>query len=271
MPTLSELHEPLSLGRLDIDRFNADGFIHLKHVLSARTLATVEAAITAEVRSRMAPVVDGQEQTTYQKAFTQVMNLWTVNEVVKEFVFSRRVASLAAQLLEVDSVRLYHDQALYKEKSGGYTPWHADQFYWPLASDRAVTAWIPLQHTPLDMGPLVFCSKSQLYTGGRSLPISDESEAVLDALLHEQAFDMVEEPFALGDVSFHLGWTYHRAGPNTTDTARKVMTMIYMDAEMRLKHPENDFQQADWQTWCPGAVPGEPIRTPLNPILHTRS
>lgn len=219
----------------------------------------------------MAHYAEGQEQTTYQKAFTQVMNLWTVNEVVKEFVFSRRLASLAAQLLEVDSVRLYHDQALYKEKSGGYTPWHADQFYWPLASDRAVTAWIPLQSTPIEMGPLVFCAKSQRYTGGRSLPISDESEAQLDALLHEQNFEIVEEPFALGDVSFHLGWTYHRAGPNTTDSARKVMTMIYMDADMRLKHPENDFQHADWQTWCPGAVPGEPIRTALNPVLHTRS
>lgn len=271
MPTLSELHEPVRLGRPELERFNEDGFIHLKHVLSARTLAAVEAAITAEVRSRMAPLADGQDASTYQKAFTQVMNLWTMNEVVKEFVFSRRVASAAAQLLGVDSVRLYHDQALYKEKSGGYTPWHADQFYWPLASDRAVTAWIPLQETPLNMGPLVFCAKSQAFTGGRDLPISDESEAKLDALLREQAFEIVEEPFSLGDVSFHLGWTYHRAGPNTSGTARKVMTMIYMDAEMRLKHPENDFQREDWRTWCPGAVPGEPIRTPLNPIVYSSS
>jgi ectoine hydroxylase-related dioxygenase (phytanoyl-CoA dioxygenase family) len=271
MPTLSELHEPVHVGRPEIDRFKTDGFVHLKHLLSARTLATVEAAITAEVRSRMAPVVDGQEQTTYQKAFTQVMNLWTVNQVVNEFVCSPRVASAAAQLLEVASVRLYHDQALYKEKSGGYTPWHADQFYWPLATDRAVTAWIPLQDTPLEMGPLAFSAKSQLFTGGRSLPISDESEAMLDALLTQQQFDVVEKPFSLGDVSFHLGWTYHRAGPNTTDTARKVMTMIYMDAEMTLKHPENDFQRADWHAWCPGAVPGEPIRTALNPVVFSSS
>lgn len=271
MPALSELHEPVHISRPDIERFQEDGFIHLKHVFSARTLANVEAAITAEVRSRMSPISDSQEASTYQKAFTQVMNLWTLNEVVKEFVFSRRVASAAAQLLQVDGIRLYHDQALYKEKSGGYTPWHADQFYWPLASDRAVTAWIPLQDTPIDMGPLVFCAKSQAFTGGRDLPISDESEARLDALLREQAFEIVEEPFSLGDVSFHLGWTYHRAGPNTSGIARKVMTMIYMDAEMRLKHPENDSQHEDWRSWCPGAVPGEPIRTPLNPVVYSRT
>ena len=37
------------------------------------------------------------------------------NEQVKEFVFSRRLAGIAAQLLGVHAVRLYHDQALYKE------------------------------------------------------------------------------------------------------------------------------------------------------------
>lgn len=42
-------------------------------------------------------------------------------------------------------MRLYADQALYKEPHGGYTPWHCDAFYWPLASDKAITAWIPLQ------------------------------------------------------------------------------------------------------------------------------
>lgn len=40
---------------------------------------------------------------------------------------------------------MYADQALYKEPHGGYTPWHCDAAYWPLASDKAVTAWIPLQ------------------------------------------------------------------------------------------------------------------------------
>lgn len=40
---------------------------------------------------------------------------------------------------------MYADQALYKEPHGGYTPWHCDAFYWPLATDKALTAWIPLQ------------------------------------------------------------------------------------------------------------------------------
>lgn len=42
------------------------------------------------------------------------------------------------------------------ETGGGVTPWHADQYYWPLATDRSVTVWVPLQETPLPMGPLSF-------------------------------------------------------------------------------------------------------------------
>lgn len=47
--------------------------------------------------------------------------------------------------LQVKGVRVYHDQALNKEPHGGYTPWHCDGFYWPVQSDKIVTAWIPLQ------------------------------------------------------------------------------------------------------------------------------
>ena len=48
---------------------------------------------------------------------------------------------------QVEGVRLYHDQALNKEPGGGYTPWHCDAYYWPVQSDKIVTAWVPLQVT----------------------------------------------------------------------------------------------------------------------------
>jgi hypothetical protein len=48
---------------------------------------------------------------------------------------------------------------------------------------------------------------------------------------------------------------------------RKVMTGIYMDAEMRASPPTNSHQQADLDQWCPGVAVGEVLDTPLNPIL----
>ena len=45
----------------------------------------------------------------------------------------------------MEGVRVYHDQALNKEPGGGYTPWHCDGYYWPVKSEKIVTAWVPLQ------------------------------------------------------------------------------------------------------------------------------
>ena len=130
-------------------------------------------------------------------------------------------------------MRLYHDQALYKEGGGGITPWHADQYYWPLSNANTCTVWIPLQQTPMEMGPLAFAAGSQNLLAGRDLVISDKSEEEIRDLIAGGRYRLDESPFELGEVSYHSGWTYHRAGRNVSSKARKVMTIIYMDAEMR--------------------------------------
>lgn len=247
--------------------FNRDGFAHLSNVLSPKTIAHFEPTITAEVLRLNKQSLPLSERDTYHRAFLQVTNLWQHNETVKRLVFSRRLAGIAAALLGVHAVRLYHDQALYKEPGGGITPWHADQYYWPLSSDRCVTIWLPLQETPLEMGPLAFARGSHNFAYGRDLPISDESEATLAHAVAEQHFEDVVEPFALGDASFHRGWTFHHAGPNRGTVPRRVMTVIYMDADVRVAEPTNAQQHAD-RVWMPGTEIGQVPDTPLNPVLN---
>ena len=206
-----------------------------------------------------------EERTTYERAFLQVMNLWRESEEVKEFVFSRRLAKIAADLMQTSGVRLYHDQALYKESAGGITPWHADQFYWPLSSPKTATVWIPLQATSMEMGPLAFAEKSHHVEIGRDLKISNESEALMNEALKQ--FELNETPFDLGEVSFHAGWLFHRAGANTSGSPRKVMTMIYMDQNQKIVQPRNEYQQADWETWLLSRPVGGPADRELNPVL----
>jgi ectoine hydroxylase-related dioxygenase (phytanoyl-CoA dioxygenase family) len=261
------LNAHYALSQDQIALFRAQGFIRLKEVFSPNVIEYINGTISDEVKRLNTQHLPMEERDTYGRAFLQIMNIWTQSEAVKEIVFSKRLARLATELLEVEGVRLYHDQALYKEPGGGQTPWHADQYYWPLASDRTVTAWIPLQATPLQMGPLAFSAGSQNLSTGRNLKISDESQQVLEQTLQNHGFTQVEESFDAGDVSFHLGWLYHRAGANNTNHMRRVMTAIYMEKDMRLKAPENDNQVADWEAWCPGAIVGEVIDTPLNPVL----
>ncbi|MFI5735982.1 phytanoyl-CoA dioxygenase family protein [Kribbella sp. NPDC051587] len=263
----TDLETAYALSQVDRAHFEQQGFVKLKNVLSPETIAAYAPEITGKVIELNTQAVPLAERDTYGKAFLQVTNLWQHSAKVLEFVSSPRLARIAAELLGVQSVRLYHDQALYKESGGGVTPWHADQYYWPFATDRCVTVWVPLQETPMEMGPLSFAAGSQVFEHGRDLPISDESERVLQKALAEQQFPEVSEPYELGEVSYHLGWTFHHAPANTSDVPRRVMTIIYVDTAMVIAEPVNDAQRNDL-SWIPGGKPGELISSPLNPILY---
>lgn len=266
----AELNKPYDLTSAQIAFYKKYQFIKLKQVLSEEALQYFNDVISEQVALMNKEDRALEERSTYGKAFLQLFNLWREHALVKELVFSKRIAQIASDLMEVNGVRLYHDQALFKEGGGGITPWHADQYYWPLATDKTVTAWIPLQATPLEMGPLEFSAGSHAIVEGRELEIGDESEALIQKKLRVTDFEHVIEPFDVGEISFHSGWIFHRAGANSTQDMRKVMTIIYMDKDMLLKAPENANQENDWHTWCPGATIGDVIDTPLNPVLYSK-
>ena len=266
---LRKLNEPYELTREQIDYFDRNRFIKLKQVLEEEVLTYYSGVITECVNKLNTEERPLEERSTYGKAFLQLFNLWTHDERIRDLIFSKRLGKLATDLMQTNGARLYHDQALYKEAGGGFTPWHADQYYWPLQTDKTITAWMPLQATPYEMGPLEFSAGSHVIVEGRDLEISDNSELLIQEKLRVTNFMHVVEPFDAGEISFHSGWVFHRAGANQTDTLRKVMTIIYMDQDMLLKEPENKNQLHDWNTWCPGAKVGEIIETPLNPLLFS--
>jgi ectoine hydroxylase-related dioxygenase (phytanoyl-CoA dioxygenase family) len=262
-----ELDRPFAITNAQVEQFARDGFIKLKQVFGRELLTAYGDEITNQVIKLNKEDRPLEQRGTYGKAFLQITNLWTKSEVVERFVRSKRLARLAAELMGVGGVRMYHDQALYKEPGGGITPWHADQFYWPVDTNNTVTAWIPLQDTPMDLGPLAFSATSHRVHLGRELEISDDSEKKISKQLLESGLPLVEEPFELGEVSFHLGWTFHRAGPNRSDRPRKVMTIIYIEDGCRIIQPKYKAHEADLDAWFPGQKPGEVAASPLNPVL----
>lgn len=290
------LTQPYLLDETQLDRYRREGFLRVTDALAADYLVDFRQHCTSVVRSiddaarrqqfledysdaaRAAFVealntpgagVENAQSGTYARAFTQVTNLWRHDHRIEALVRSPRLAAMAAQLLAADGVRVYHDQALFKEAGGGHTPWHVDQFYWPLAGERTVTLWIPLQAVSADMGPLAFAPGSQRLAKqgiAGQLAISDESEAKLAALL--QGEPVVDEPFSLGEVSFHNGWTCHRAGANVTDATRAAFTIIYMASDARMIAPQHRNHELDAALWLPGVAPGENAASPLNPLVY---
>jgi len=103
----------------NISEFREKGHTLVKDVLSAGEIASyrpviVEAADRYNTEKRKL-----DDRDTYGKAFLQIMNLWRVDDDVKKFVLGKRMAKIAADLMGVENVRIYHDQALFKEPSGG--------------------------------------------------------------------------------------------------------------------------------------------------------
>jgi ectoine hydroxylase-related dioxygenase (phytanoyl-CoA dioxygenase family) len=267
MQTPPDIDSAFALGPDSISFFRENGFVKLDGVFEPDVFELYGHAISKKVRELNTQTKPFEERTIYEKAFLQIHNLWTKDDLIKKFVMGKRLARAASELLGCRGVRLYHDQALYKEAGGGITPWHCDQYYWPLSNDNCVTAWVPLQETPLEMGPLAFAPGSFKIKHGRNLEISGESEEKIKMTLRD--FPVFEKPFALGEVSFHGGWTFHRAGANKSSRTREVMTIIYIDEEMKLAEPKNKDQKNDREWWCPGVEVGQTFASRLNPVIFS--
>jgi ectoine hydroxylase-related dioxygenase (phytanoyl-CoA dioxygenase family) len=267
LPSLDEPYElPIGTGEV----YRRDGFAVVRGLAAPDEVAAFRPAIVetaARLRWDLRPLA---QRDTYGRAFLQTMNLWRHDETVRRFVFARRFARAAAELLGVPAVRLYHDQALFKEVDGGYTPWHQDQYYWPLDTDRTVTLWMPLHDLTPEMGIMHFARGS--HAGGclADLPIGDESEETLARFVAEHGFDVAgANAMRAGDASFHSGWTLHGAPPNRASVVREVMTIIYFPDGTRVLEPDNPGRKFDLRVWLPGLKPGDVAATAQNPILYS--
>ena len=266
-PTLPTLDASYSVDGASIDALRREGHVLLRGLASPEDAAAFCDVIArpVELFARQAPPLS--ERGTYGKAFLQVMNLWSEDPAVARFVFAKRFARVAAALLGVEGVRLYHDQALFKEPGGGHTPWHQDAVYWPIDGTRCITMWMPLVDITPDMGVMTFAAGTNHGPLGDAV-ISDDSDTHFDALIARDAIPLsTPVAMAAGDATFHGGWTLHKAGGNHSAKERDVMTVIYFADGLKVREPVNDAQRRDLATWLPGLAPGDHAASELNPLL----
>lgn len=265
---MPSLNNAISLNTGQIQDFQQAGHVLLKNILTPEEAATYRKAINEAAYCHNTETRKLEERDTYGKAFLQIMNLWEQDEAVKSFTLARRFAKIAADLLGVEAVRIYHDQALYKEAGGGFTPWHQDQYYWPLSTNNTVTMWMPLVDIAENMGMLTFASGSHRSGFVENVAISDESEARLEKVIKERGYAVSRaETMQAGDATFHYGWTLHSAPGNNSQTTREVMTVIYFADGATVTEPQNKHQEADRQRWLQGLAPGAPAASALNPLV----
>jgi ectoine hydroxylase-related dioxygenase (phytanoyl-CoA dioxygenase family) len=230
--------------RADVDdlvqHFVREGFVHAKAVLPRHDVERFGAAVDAAVAARKVNDTRRlEEKSLYEQSFIQCQNLWEDWPEVRALTFDQRITGLAAHLIGAARLRLWHDQALYKEPGGRDTDAHQDHPYWPIADDRALTAWIALMDVDDETGCMGYVPGSHR---GRREYVNIFTDPGSGAKLLEQ-FAPVEPVFVpckAGDVIFHHGSTAHLAKPNRSSGMRRVHTAIYFaDGAVRSETPSH--------------------------------
>lgn len=268
LPSLEESYKVLPFEQ---EEYRDKGYVHLREVCTREEVAVYKEAIRDTALAHARESRPMEERDTYGKAFLQVINLWQMNPVVAKFSTARRFGQIAADLMGVDGVRLYHDQALFKEPNGGPTPWHQDQFYWPLDGVKCVTMWMPLVLVEADMMAMKFVPGSHLDGPITMKEISDDSEKFFNSFIHERKMTIHQiQEMLPGDATFHDGWCLHGAPGNRTERMREVMTLIFFEDGGKISTPTNGFRENDMASFFPGQGPGDVAASALNPLVFKR-
>ena len=266
-----DFSNPYPLEPDQISGFQRDGVTLVPRLANREEIDAYRPSINAAVKRLNNETRALEDRDTYGMAFLQTSNLWTQDDNVAKFSLAERFARVAAELLGVSGVRMYHDQALYKEPGGGPTPWHQDQFYWPLDTNKTVTMWMPLVNIPESVGTLTFAPGSQHEGYLGELPISKESDQVFKTFLETRGYNTrTYGAMNAGDATFHTGWTLHAAPGNPSkDFLREVMTVIYIAEDAHVTVPDHKNREHDLASWFPGLKPGDLAASPLNPVLYS--
>ncbi|MCC6917890.1 MAG: phytanoyl-CoA dioxygenase family protein [Alphaproteobacteria bacterium] len=245
-----------------IKSFRRDGYVAVRGLLDPSEVNTFRRSIDAAVARRTSRDTRSfDERSPYGQMFRQCLFLWEDTPAVRPLNFHPAVAGMAAALLGAERVRLWHDQALYKEPGGGETEAHQDYAYWPVAEPDLVTAWIPLVEVDESNGCMGYVAGTQ-----------DSAREYVDIFASPGAGRAYAARFAgpefiparPGDVIFHAARTVHMAKPNRSERTRAVHTVVYF---------------RDGCTWAPAANgdddgrrmrAGEPIDGPDTPIAWPR-
>lgn len=265
---LPNLDTPLSLTEDQIGEFREKGHTLIRKAATEEEIFAYHPYIIDAADRYNEEKRKLEDRDTYGKAFLQIMNLWKQDQQVKKFVLAQRFAHIAADLMGVKNVRLYHDQALFKEPGGGATPWHIDQYYWPLDTRDTITMWMPLCDIEEKMGMLTFASGSHKKELVFKHEISDESNQEVKNYIKENDFPITRATtMNAGDATFHYGTTIHGAPGNNSDKMREVITIIYFADGAKITEPKNQGQKNDLARWLENGTPGSKAESSLNPLL----
>jgi hypothetical protein len=165
------------------------------------------------------------------------------NREIRALVQYPVIGAIASKLAQSPVIRLWDDQLVSKPPSRGITGpvvgWHTDRAYWmTCTSEEMLTAWIPLQDTPVEMGPVIYIDGSHRWPGTDEMrSFNSQDLATLEERFSGPGITERKRVIALrrGEVSFHHSRTIHGSDANCADRPRTSLALHLQDASNRYR------------------------------------
>ncbi|MFO7523860.1 MAG: phytanoyl-CoA dioxygenase family protein [Ignavibacteriaceae bacterium] len=245
-----------------INYFTENGFVKVENVVDEEFIEKIRKVIQSAVLIRKGKDArELKEKSQYEQSFLQCGYLCWDYPAVKDFVFAKRFAGIARDLLKADHIRLWHDQALFKEPGGRITDAHQDCSYWPVNEPQfTITMWLALNDVPIEKGSMYF------YPHTNKVELKEYVDIFKNPHQPEvlKKMDRVFVPLKAGDATFHSGLTFHGAGDNKTNEMREAMTVIYLKDGTTFNSSD---ERNKTHTSCIGLNHNDIINTKYTPIL----
>ena len=235
----------------EVERFWADGVVHLEGVLDPDFVGTMAPAIerliaSGELADLTLMGAELSDETAGDGRFLSGVDHWMHHAEFRDFAARSALPALAGALIKSDRVYLYEDSVLVKEPhTANETKFHTDMGYFHVDGDQVCTTWVPLDPATPSSGAVAYVRASHrwdddirpnLFVTDEVLPGTDGVVAP-DVAADPGRFDVISFESQPGDVVIHHARTLHGAPGNSSATRRRAISVRYCgdDARYRVK------------------------------------
>jgi len=263
------------LAPVQIEHYQKEGWLIVDDFLAPDELSALNAAVDTGVETMGGDKVSGvsgehnesimgDSETYYSRVFLQRVNLWRVNNDIKNFFLNPTLGEMLCQLADIDGIRVWHDQTLQKLAWGNPTSWHIDVPNWSFYSPDAISIWIALNDATVQNGCMYFLPGShQQADYERKGDFSADIGALFDQYPEFREIEPVPAAMKAGSAGFHNGLMAHAAGPNMTPYARRAMTCAYMPDGATFNGIQNILSKERFESMEIGDLHDDDEQTPL--------
>ncbi|MEM7177563.1 MAG: phytanoyl-CoA dioxygenase family protein [Pseudomonadota bacterium] len=194
----------------------------------------------------------------------------------RDFIFNSPAATIGAELMKSQQVRLFHEHVLVKEaKAGIATPWHQDQPYYCIEGPKTVSLWIPLDDVPRER-TLEFVAGSHLSGkyyrpqrfNGQALNENDGLEPVPDIDGNRDAYEVLGWALSPGDAVAFDYRTLHGAPANNSPSAqRRAFSLRLVGDDARFSRREGIVSSPPFREVT--LKSGDPLDGETFPVIYS--